>query len=89
MKVGQLSSRQWEAKDAFEATDLYYSKGWTDGLPILPPTEDRVSEMLAAVNLAPDQVVGTFIERRLQLTAEKIAINAVMAGCLPSYMPVL
>lgn len=89
MQGDQLSSRRWEVTDAFEATELFYEKGWTDGLPVLPPTEDRVSEMLDAAGLAPDQVVGTFIERRLQITAEKIAINAVMAGCLPGYMPVV
>lgn len=89
MKVDRLLSRRWEVKDAFEATALFYEKGWTDGLPILPPTEDRVADMLEAASLAPDQVVGTFIERRLQITAEKIAINAVMAGCLPGYMPVV
>lgn len=89
MQADRLSSKRWDVKDAFEATELFYEKGWTDGLPILPPTEDRVSEMLEAAGLEPDRVIGTFVERRLQFTAEKIAINAVMAGCLPSYMPVV
>lgn len=89
MQADRLSSRRWEVKDAFEATELFHAKGWTDGLPIIPPTEDRVSEMLDAAGLDPDQSVATFVERRVQITAEKIAINAVMAGCLPGYMPVV
>ncbi len=89
MQPSQLSSRRWEVRDAFEATELFYAKGWTDGLPILPPTEERVADMLDGGGLAPDDIVTTFVERRLPGTAEKIAINAVMAGCLPSHMPVI
>lgn len=89
MQANRLSSRQWEVRDAFEATELFYEKGWTDGLPILPPTEERVAEMLDGGSLDADEIVATFIERRLPIAAEKVAINAVMAGCLPSYMPVI
>ena len=89
MQGNRLASRQFVVRDAFEATELFYERGWTDGLPILPPTEDRVSEMLGGAGLNPDEIVATFIERRLPITAEKIAVNAVMAGCHPSYMPVV
>jgi hypothetical protein len=68
---------------------FYYSKGWTDGLPIIPPTEEAVAEMLTGTDLPPDHIVATIIPRKGKATIEKIAINAVMAGALPTYMPVL
>lgn len=89
MQRKELTSRRHEVKDACEATDVFYERGWTDGLPIVAPTEDRVSAMLDGAGLDPGKVVGTFVQRRIELTAEKIAVNAVMAGCLPSYMPVV
>jgi hypothetical protein len=68
---------------------FYYSKGWTDGLPIIPPTEAAVAEMMTGTDLPTDHVVATIIPRKGKATIEKIAINAVMAGALPTYMPVL
>lgn len=72
-----------------EVNRFYYNKGWTDGLPIIPPTEDAVKEMMAGTDLPPGHVVATVIPRKGKATVEKIAINAVMAGALPTYMPVL
>jgi hypothetical protein len=72
-----------------EVNRFYYSKGWTDGLPIIPPTEAAVAEMMTGTDLPPDHVVATIIPRKGKATVEKIAINAVMAGALPTYMPVL
>ena len=72
-----------------EVNRFYYSKGWTDGLPIIPPTEEAVAEMMTGTDLAPDHIVATIIPRKGKATIEKIAINAVMAGALPTYMPVL
>jgi hypothetical protein len=72
-----------------EVNRFYYSKGWTDGLPIIPPTQEAVAEMLTGTDLPPDHVVATIIPRKGKATIEKIAINAVMAGALPTYMPVL
>lgn len=66
-----------------------YRRGWTDGLPIVPPTVDRVSAMIAAVGRAPDELIANVPPAGGAATVEKIAINAVMAGCLPEYMPVL
>ena len=68
---------------------FYYRKGWTDGLPIIPPTEEAVAEMMTGTDLAPDHIVATIIPRKGKATIEKIAVNAVMAGALPTYMPVL
>jgi hypothetical protein len=72
-----------------EVNRYYYSKGWTDGLPIIPPTEEAVAEMLTGTDLPRDHIVSTIIPRKGKATVEKIAINAVMAGALPTYMPVL
>lgn len=63
--------------------------GWTDGLPIVPPTPARVRRMLAQVALKPDHVVARMDPRGGAATAERIAINAVMAGCRPDYLPLL
>ncbi|MBI4308685.1 MAG: hypothetical protein HY684_07765 [Chloroflexi bacterium] len=75
--------------NALEATAAFYERGWTDGLPVIPPTEELVHEMLAFTDRAPDEVVAKLAPRWGKATPEKIAVNAVMAGCLPEYMPVL
>jgi hypothetical protein len=85
----KLTSESYEAADAFEANELYQRNGWTDGLPIVPPTEAAVARFLEAAGLRPDDVVGTEPVRRRRISAEKLAIAAVMAGCLPEYMPVV
>src|SRR5688500_19415426 len=79
----EIEDELWAANDFFEA------KGWSDGLPIVPPTEDRVARMLAATKRKADEVIGTVPPKWASATVEKIAINAVMAGCRPEYMPVL
>ena len=78
-----------QVEDAFEANELYQRNGWTDGLPIVPPTPERVAACLDVVGLGSDDVIGTEPVRQRRISAGKLAINAVMAGCLPSYMPVL
>ncbi|HSW39461.1 MAG TPA: hypothetical protein VLL97_08220 [Acidobacteriota bacterium] len=72
-----------------DVNHFYYRKGWTDGLPILPPTEKAVAEMLTGTDLPRDHVVAKIIPRMGKATVEKIAVNAVMAGALPTHMPVL
>jgi hypothetical protein len=84
-----LRSASYEVADAIEANELFQRSGWTDGLPIVPPTEPGVRRCLEAVGLAPGDVVGTEPVRRRRITAEKVAIAAVMAGCLPEYAPVV
>ena len=71
------------------ANRLFYQRGWTDGLPIIPPTDAKLAEMLRGTDLPPNQVVATLDPMGGQATVEKIAVNAVMAGCRPEYMPVL
>ena len=72
-----------------EVNDLFYRRGWTDGLPIVAPTRQRVEKMLQGTGLDPKFVVATLDPMGGEATVEKIAINAVMAGCKPEYMPVL
>ncbi|MEE9285205.1 MAG: hypothetical protein V3V35_05685 [Dehalococcoidia bacterium] len=74
---------------AADAIEFYYEKGWTDGLPVVPATEDRVREFLAHAGKQPSDVIGVVPTRGRVITAEKVAINAVMAGCRPEYMPVV
>jgi hypothetical protein len=72
---------------------LFLENGWTDGLPIILPTEDRVAEMLTGTDRKPDEYVGmmsvTTHEERLQYIVEKVAVNAVMAGARPEHFPVI
>ena len=75
--------------NVFEAVERCYELGWTDGLPVVPPTEERVSEFLNRAGRDASEVVGELPERRRQITAEKVAANSVMAGCLPEYLPVV
>ena len=89
MTTPPLHSRTYDVADAAEANELFQRNGWTDGLPIVPPTEASVRRFLEVVRLAPGDVVGTEPVRRRRITAEKVAIAAVMAGALPEYMPVV
>ena len=84
-----LTSKRYAVNDLGEAIDLCYEKGWTDGLPVIPPTPERVHAMLDAVRLAPQHEVVYIAHRAVAITAEKVAINAVLAGCTPAYMPVV
>jgi hypothetical protein len=80
---------EYEVEDGFAANELFQRNGWTDGLPIDPPTPDRVARFLDAAELSAERVVAIEPVRQRRITAGKLAINAVMAGCLPEAMPVL
>lgn len=84
-----LHSAQIAVPDALAAIETYFEKGWTDGLPVVPPTEERIWAMLDAMGKQPEEVLGEVRARARTITAEKLAINAVLAGCLPAYAPVL
>ena len=75
--------------DLEDAIELAYEAGWTDGLPVVPPTEARVQRLLQSVNRAPSELIGEIPPKGGRATVEKIAVNAVMAGCLPGYLPVI
>ena len=85
----KLAAESYEVRDAFAANELFQRNGWTDGLPIVPPTEPGVVRFLQAAQLAPQEIVGVEPVRRRRISAEKLAIAALMAGCLPEYMPVV
>ena len=85
----RLTSNVVEMNDAFDAIESFYERGWSDGLPIVPPTEDAVDKFLHAAGLEPGHVLGTEPVKGGVATAEKVAINSIMAGCRPEYMPVI
>jgi hypothetical protein len=72
-----------------EVQDLYHRNLWSDGLPVIPPTIDRVERFLAQTRHAPDEVIGRLLPENRAATVWSIAVNGVMAGCRPEYMPVL
>ena len=85
----QLTSNTYDVDDFGAVQELYHSNGWTDGLPIVPPTREAVAASLDWAMMAPGQLVGIEPVRGVAITAEKLAINAVMAGCLPMHFPVV
>ena len=85
-----LTSRRYQVEGGLhDAIEFCFEQGWTDGLPVVPPTPDRVQAMLEAAGLDPGQEIAVIEHRAVRITAEKVAINAVMAGCRPEYMPVV
>ncbi|MCE2463377.1 MAG: TlpA family protein disulfide reductase, partial [Dehalococcoidia bacterium] len=85
-----LTSKRLEvAGNVDDAIEACYQQGWTDGLPVIPPTEEKVLQFLDFVGRHPSDVIGVEPVRGRVITAEKVAINAVMAGCRPEYMPVI
>ena len=82
-----LHSRHVELASAEDEFESMFIRGWTDGLPVIPPTPERVLRMLTGTTRNPQDVVAIAPPNLVQLTVEKIAINAVMAGALPEYLP--
>ena len=78
-----------ELPDTIEAIEHYYRSGLTDGLPVVPPTPERVEQFLQHAGRRPDEVLFRIPARSLAVTAQKVAINSIMAGCLPEYAPVI
>ncbi len=85
----RLRSRRVELAELEDEIEAMYDRGWSDGLPLVPPTVERVERMLAGTSRAPDEVVATVPPNLVDCTIEKVAINAVMAGCRPEYLPVV
>ena len=75
--------------DLLAAIDYCYAQGWTDGLPVVPPEVSRVEAMLGWATQPPEAVIAEHPATGLQLTVQAAAVNAVMAGCLPEYFPIL
>jgi hypothetical protein len=87
---GKLTSKRLVVDDSLEViNNLFVEKKWCDGLPIIPPTEQAVEKMLTGTKRNPMEIVATIPPTWGEATVEKIAINTVMAGCLPEYMPII
>ena len=84
-----LSSKRYEVDDILAAQEFYHSRQWTDGLPVVPPTADAVQACLDWAMMPADHLVGIEPVRNRAINAEKLAINAIMAGCLPMHFPVV
>lgn len=84
-----LSSERFTVADMMAAQEFYHSRNWTDGLPIVPPTAEAVEACLEWAMLPPEHLVGVEPVRARQITAEKLAVNSVMAGCLPMHFPLV
>ncbi|MCB0992672.1 MAG: hypothetical protein KDB16_16970 [Acidimicrobiales bacterium] len=89
MTTGAFQTNRVSFDDPFALQEHFHSQGWTDGLPIVPPTPDAVAACLEWALLPADHLIGVEPVRERAITAEKVAINAVMAGCLPSHFPVV
>ncbi|MBI2908415.1 MAG: hypothetical protein HYX92_12280 [Chloroflexi bacterium] len=72
-----------------EVNAFYHKKGWTDGLPIVAPTEEKVDEFLNYTDRPPDAEIAVLPQANLRATPRNIAVNAAMAGCRPEFMPLL
>lgn len=82
-----LAARRIEVADAEDVMEMMFTRGWTDGLPVVPPTEERVMAMLDGTARAASDIVAAIPPDLDDITVEKVAISAVMAGCKPEYMP--
>jgi thiol-disulfide isomerase/thioredoxin len=82
-------AREIELADWQDVDEVPFERGWTDGLPVVPPTRDRILRMLAGTQRASTEIVGIMPPNLAPCSIEQIAINAVMAGCRPEYLPVV
>lgn len=91
LRYGGLSfrARAIEVEADADPLEIAFDRGWSDGLPIVPPTPLRVARMLSGTTRSANEVVGIVPPNLIECTVEKVAINAVMAGCRPEYLPVV
>ncbi|MEO7383981.1 MAG: UGSC family (seleno)protein [Novosphingobium sp.] len=83
-------SRDIVFTSSFEAVnDFFYDREWSDGLPIVPPTMEKIAEFLSFTDRKPDETLGIVLPESRAVTVWSIAVNGVMAGCRPEYMPIL
>jgi hypothetical protein len=84
----RMQARRIELGDGEDVFEFMFERGLTDGLPVVPPTPERVAWMLTGTRRDPREVIATVAPNMAPLTVEKVAVNAVMAGCRPAYLPV-
>ena len=91
MRFGNLPivARRIEVAPLEDEIEACFERDWSDGLPVVPPTPTRVYRMLLGTSRSPDEVIGVIPPDLAPCTVEKVAINAVMAGCKPEYLPVV
>ena len=82
-------ARRVELGDQEDDVEACFARGWTDGLPVVPPTPERVERMLSGTRRERGEALGLVAPDYGECTVEKVAVNAVMAGCRPEYMPVV
>jgi thiol-disulfide isomerase/thioredoxin len=85
--ASRLRSRRIELAELDDDIEMMFARGWTDGLPVVPPTEARVLRMLEGTTRPPEHIVATVPPDLAEVSVEKVAIAAVMAGCLPEHLP--
>ncbi len=85
----RMQSRRIELAQLEDEIEAGFDRGWSDGLPVVPPTEARVLRMLDGTSRSPGDVVAIIPPNLNEATVEQVAINAVMAGCKPEYLPVV
>ncbi len=85
----QWHTEQVSIDETVDPIEACYQNGWTDGLPVVPPTPERVERMLSGTRRSPDELIAPLPPKWGKATVERIAINAVMAGCLPEYLPIV
>ena len=88
-EAGRLTARRIELADSEDDAEAMFARGWSDGLPLVPPTPERVLAMLDGTRRAPDEIVATVPPDLVPCTVEKVAINAALAGCKPEFLPVV
>ncbi|HEY3702073.1 MAG TPA: thioredoxin [Acidimicrobiales bacterium] len=86
---GRLRARRVALGSSEDEAEAAFDRGWTDGLPVVPPTEIRVLRMIEGTRRGADEVVAIVPPDLVECTVEKAAINAVMAGCRPEYLPLV
>jgi len=84
-----MRSRRIEGHAPDDPVEICYQRGWSDGLPVVPPTPERVLRMLGGTDRDPGEVLGHMPPDLAECTVEKVAVNAVLAGCRPEYLPVV
>jgi hypothetical protein len=88
-EADRLAARRIELGEIEDEFETAFDRGWSDGLPVVPPTTARVLRMLDGTSRAPGEIVAVVPPDLVPATVEKVAINAVMAGCKPEYLPVV
>ncbi len=89
-KSGAIHEKRVSVQGSWrQVVEGLFQMGWSDGLPVIPPVEEAVREFVEYTGRAPDEVIGAVAPSYGEATVERIAANAVMAGCRPEYMPVL